>query len=73
MTQRARPDVVLDQRLSVALAADELDRVRQSAAALGLTVSSYIRTAALGTATMPPQRQAQHLMAGGAVPQHITP
>lgn len=69
MAIRTRTDVPLDQRLSVALAADEVDQLREAAAAMGLSVSNYIRTSTLGTAALPPRQQAQHLAsAGAAVP-----
>jgi len=47
---RTRADVTLDKVLNTRLAADELDIIKIAAEAKGITVSRYVRTAALDRA-----------------------
>lgn len=61
---RARSDRLLTERLSFVLADDEVQTIRQAAAANGQTVSTFIRLSTLGTAVAPPAHQSQILTAG---------
>lgn len=56
----------MSERLSVALADDEVEIIRQAAAANGLTMSNYIRLSTLGTASVPSPQRERILSAGAA-------
>jgi uncharacterized protein (DUF1778 family) len=62
---RVRADRRL-QPVSLRIADDELAMVRDAAAAANVTVSAYLRAAALGTASMPVKAQREILQAAGA-------
>lgn len=62
---RVRADRRL-QPVSLRIADDELAMVRDAAAAANVTVSAYLRAAALGTAALPPSQQQEILHAAGA-------
>lgn len=66
MTLRLRPDKPLATRLSIALADDEQELIRDAAAAAGMSVSNYIRTATIGTAVASPTTQQRVFSAAGA-------
>lgn len=57
-TRRVRPDTTLERLVALRIADDDLERIRQAAAADGMPASTWIRTVALGTASMTgPERQ----------------
>lgn len=60
--------VTLSERLSSIVAPDEMELLRSAAADAGLTVSSYVRLAAVGTASASPTAQQKILTAGAAIP-----
>lgn len=66
---RIRPDTVLDKVTQTRWASDELATIKTAAAAAQLTVSQYMRVAALGTASLDPKTQAKIFTAGSAIPE----
>lgn len=66
---RLRPDTVLDKVTQTRWAADELATIKTAAAAAQLTVSQYMRVAALGTASLDPKTRDKIFTAGSAVPE----
>lgn len=50
--RRIRPDTTLERLVALRIADDDLERIRQAAAADGMPASTWIRQAALGTAAM---------------------
>lgn len=56
----------MTERVTFALADDELEVVRSAAQDAGLTVSTYIRLSTLGTASLAPAQRERVLSAGGA-------
>jgi hypothetical protein len=65
---RLRPDTVLDKVTQTRWAADELAQVKTAAEAAQLTVSQYMRVAALGTANLDPKTRDKIFTAGNAIP-----
>lgn len=64
--QRLRADKPLAVRLSIALADDEQELIRDAAAAAGMSVSNFLRQAAIGTAVASPTTQQRVFSAAGA-------
>lgn len=62
---RVRADRALKSSLTTRIADDELAIIQEAAAAANVTVSAYLRAAALGTASMPPAEQHDILYAAG--------
>lgn len=63
----ARTDLVaLDRIVTTRLTESELELLRDSAGAHGLTVSAYVRLATIGTASLPPAVQETRLSTAGA-------
>lgn len=54
---RVRPDTTLERAIMLRVADDDLELIRQAAAADGMPASTWIRTVALGTASMPEQER----------------
>lgn len=65
----ARTDLkALEAVITSRVSDSELEVLREAADARGLTLSAYVRLAAIGTATLPPAIQDDRLVtAGGAV------
>lgn len=63
---RYRADTTLN-RVTLRIADDEIEMVRDAATAAGLTVSSYLRLVAIGTAVVPEQQRQRVLDAGAAL------
>jgi len=70
---RHRPDTPLDRNVNTRLAAVELAQIKTRAAAEGLSVSSYMRQCAAGTASVTPEIRSQILAAGSATFRAIVP
>lgn len=57
-SRRIRPDRTLERLVALRIADDDLELIRQAAAADGMPASTWIRSVALGTASMEaPERQ----------------
>jgi len=54
---RVRPDTTLERAIMLRVADDDLELIRQAAAADGMPASTWIRAVALGTASMPEQER----------------
>lgn len=67
MARRQRADATLGI-YAFRVADDELEQIKAAADAAGMTSSSYIRLAALGTASLPEGQQQRVLTAGVAEP-----
>jgi uncharacterized protein (DUF1778 family) len=64
---RVRPDTTLERVIPLRVADDDLELIRQAAAADGMPASTWIRAVALGTAAMPaPERHKVTSTAGAA-------
>lgn len=66
MPARIRADRLLTERVTFALADDEIDLIRTAAQAAGMSTSTYVRLCSLGTASLPSAQRERVLSAGGA-------
>jgi len=64
---RIRHDSALSKTVTGLMAPDELDQIKATAKAHGLSVSQYVRQVTLGTATTDPEIRDQVLAAGSAI------